>query len=260
MCIRDRICAEAQSADKHRNGDFSVLVNADIENVVRVVFLLQPGTAIRDHGGAEALLARLVVVHLIVYAGRTDQLGNNDALSAVDNKGSAFRHERKIAHENVGFLDIPAFLVEQPGGDAKGGGVGGVAFLTLLYTVIRLVDIELVIDKVEHEIACVVCDTGDIFEDLSLIHILLLHQSVVLLGDSLEKSGVVLLRLVLHILGDVLDTHVLAHIVIIDVRLHLDQIDDTTEGILAANGELDRHGVAAVSYTHLDVYKRQYPR
>ena len=60
----------------------------------------------------------------------------------------------------------------------------------------------------------------------------------------------VLLRLVLHILGDVLDTHVLAHIVIIDVRLHLDQIDDTAEGILAANGELDRHGVAVQTIFH----------
>ena len=157
--------AKSQGTDKHRYRDFTVFVNTNIENIVRIVFIFKPGTAVRNHGGAEQLLACLVVIHFIVHAGGTNELGNNDALRAVNHKGTAFRHEREIAHEHFGLLDLTAFLIEQSGCHAKGGGIGGVAFLAFLYTVVRFVDVKLIVDKVEHEIACVVCDTGDILED-----------------------------------------------------------------------------------------------
>ena len=42
----------------------------------------------------------------------------------------------------------------------------------------------------------------------------------------------VLLRELAHILGDLLDTHIQALIVIVDVCGHIDQVDDATERIL----------------------------
>ena len=41
-----------------------------------------------------------------------------------------------------------------------------------------------------------------------------------------------------------LNAHVLAHLIIVDVGVHLHQVDDALEGILGADGELDGHGVA----------------
>lgn len=42
-----------------------------------------------------------VVTHAVVHAGRTHQLGYDHPLRAVDDKGSAFGHQREIAHKNV---------------------------------------------------------------------------------------------------------------------------------------------------------------
>src|SRR5699024_6431964 len=56
--------------------------------------------------------------------------------------------------------------------------------------------------------------------------------------------GTVLLCQLQHVSGNVLHTHVLAHLVIIDVRIHLHQVHDPLEGVLGANGELDGNGIA----------------
>ena len=63
----------------------------------------------------------------------------------------------------------------------------------------------------------------------------------------------VLLRLGLHVLRDLLHADVVAHVVVVDVSLHVDQVDDAFEGILLADGQLDGHGVgvqAVVQHLH----------
>ena len=44
--------------------------------------------------------------------------------------------------------------------------------------------------------------------------------------------------------------HVLAEVIVIDVGVHIHQIDDTFEGFLTADGELNGHCVALQSVMH----------
>ena len=53
----------------------------------------------------------------------------------------------------------------------------------------------------------------------------------------------VLLRLLFHILGDIFDADVIAHIIVVDVSLHVDQVNDTFEGVFLADRQLDGHTV-----------------
>ena len=84
--------------------------------------------------------------------------------------------------------------------------------------------------------------------DPVLIHVaalqVVLHDGVVEHGDGLQELGAVLFRLLPELLRDGLDAHVLAQVVVVDVGVHLHQVDDAPERVLAADGELDGHGVA----------------
>ena len=53
----------------------------------------------------------------------------------------------------------------------------------------------------------------------------------------------VLLSLLLHILRNRLNADIIAHVIIVDVSLHVDQVDDTLESILLTNRQLDGHTV-----------------
>jgi len=77
-----------------------------------------------------------------------------------------------------------------------------------------------------------------------------LHDLVVEIGDGLKELRAVLFGLSAHILGDLLDAHILAKIVVVDVRLHLEQVDDAAEVRLGADRQLDRNSVAAQALVH----------
>jgi len=68
------VASQPQRADKHRDGNFAVFIDTDIENVVHVVFILKPCAPVRDNRGAEKLFARLVIFHLVINARGTNQL------------------------------------------------------------------------------------------------------------------------------------------------------------------------------------------
>ena len=78
----------------------------------------------------------------------------------------------------------------------------------------------------------------------------LLRERVVHLGDVLDHLGMVLLAQLLHVLGYLLDTYVLAKVVVIHIRFHLDKVYDAPEGILGSDGELDGNGVAVEPVLH----------
>ena len=81
----------------------------------------------------------------------------------------------------------------------------------------------------------------------------LLHQLFVVLGNSLDQNVTVLFSLLDHILGDRLGAHVVAHIVVVDLSVHIDQVNDTTEGILLTDGQLNGHAVGMQTIVqHLD--------
>ena len=91
---------------------------------------------------------------------------NNYAFSAVDNKSTAVRHERKITHKNFGFFYFAAFFVEQAGGDSESGCIGSVALFALFHAVIWFIVVQFVIYKVQHKVAGIVSNSGNILENL----------------------------------------------------------------------------------------------
>ncbi len=101
-----RVIAGTQRTNQHRDGNFSVFINTDIENIVDIRFIFQPCAAERNDGSGECLFTCFIHIGIIIYTGRTNDLGNNDTLSAVDHKGTVFGHHGKIAHENFLFFDF----------------------------------------------------------------------------------------------------------------------------------------------------------
>ena len=156
---------KTERTDKHRDRDFTVLIDTHIEHVVRIVFIFQPGAAIRDYRRAEQLFTGFVVIHFIVNAGRTHELRYDDALRTVNYKSTAVCHQRKVAHENLGFFDLAGFLIQQAGRYPKSRSVGSIAFLAFLYAVVRLV-IQFIVYKIEYQISGIIRDAGNIAENL----------------------------------------------------------------------------------------------
>ena len=70
-----------------------------------------------------------------------------------------------------------------------------------------------------------------------------LEQFLIRLGDGFDHLLSVFLSEILHIVGNGFHSDILAEIVIIDVGLHIDQVNNTAEGILLAHRKLDRHRV-----------------
>ncbi len=71
-----------------------------------------------------------------------------------------------------------------------------------------------------------------------------LHDLVVEHGNGVQQLFPVLVGQVHHIGGDGLHAHILAQLIVIDISVHLHQVDDALEGLLFPDGQLDGHGVA----------------
>ena len=68
--------------------------------------------------------------------------------------------------------------------------------------------------------------------------------------DLFEQMLASKLRVLEQVLGDLLDRHVLAEVVLVDDGLHGDQVDDALEVGLSPDGELDRHRVSTQAIDH----------
>ena len=152
-----------QGADEGGHRDLAVFIDADVENIAGIGFVLQPRAAVGDYSGFKQLFAGFVEGVIIIYAGRTDQLGNNDALGAVDNKSAAFRHQREIPHVDFLLVDLAGFLIKQACPHMEGGVIGHVAHFAFRHRVFRGF-IQTVIDKVQNQVARIVRDRGNIAE------------------------------------------------------------------------------------------------
>ena len=156
----------AHGLDKPGDRELAVLVYADIEHVVCVGLILKPGTVVRDNGGGVGVDHGLVGSLVKVHTGGTDDLGDDDTLGAVDDKGTAVGHERKVAHENLLLLDLLGFPVAEADLHLERSGVCGVPCLALLLIVFRLL-VHGVVDKAKLQIPGVVSDGVHVFKDLS---------------------------------------------------------------------------------------------
>ena len=158
------IGGQAQGTDQGRDRQLAVLIDADIENILGVGLVLQPGTAVGVHGGGEQVLAGTVLAGAVEHAGRTNQLGNDCTLGTIGDKGAGIGHEREVAHEDLLLLDLAGLLIEQTGSDVQGRCIRSVPFLTFFNGVLG-VFVQAVVHKLQHEIAGIVLDSGNIVED-----------------------------------------------------------------------------------------------
>ncbi len=114
-----RVGLDAARAEERRRLELLLAVDADEEDVVEVEFELDPRAAVRDDLREEKLLAEgrdlLLVVLFENDAGRAVELGDDDALGAVDDEGRGVRHDRNLADDDF-LLDD---LLELAGGLAR---------------------------------------------------------------------------------------------------------------------------------------------
>ena len=155
----------AERTDEGRDGKLSVLVDPRPEHAVGIGLILEPCAAVGDDRRGKELAARLIAGAGIVDARRTDKLGDDNPLRAVDDEGAALGHERKITHKNFLLLDLAGLAVQEAGGDDERRGKGGITFLALFNRVLGFI-LQAVIDKVQHQVSLIVGDGRHILEDL----------------------------------------------------------------------------------------------
>ena len=170
-----------------QDGDvlLALAVEADADHVALVDLELQPRATARDQlGGVDVLVRGLVGGALEVDARRPDQLGDDDALGAVDDEGAAVGHEREVAHEDRLALDLTGVVVGELRRDVERSGVGEVLLLALIDGVLGVVE-DRVLEGERHGLAEVL-DRGDLLEDL--LQTGLARDVLALAATSLDRS------------------------------------------------------------------------
>ena len=135
-------------------------VEVNVKEVVRIELDLEPGTAIRDDPEGVERLAVEMERGLERDAGRPVQLGDDDALGAIDDKGPLRGHERNLAH--VHFLLLDALLFLEAEGDVERGGKGLALALALEGAHLGIADV--VGDEIEDDLLVVALDGEDLAE------------------------------------------------------------------------------------------------
>ena len=190
------VAGKTEGTNKGRDRDLSVLVDADIEHIVLVGLVFEPGTSVRDNGGRVEFLTGLVMGHTIIYTGGTDQLRNDGTFRTVDDEGTAFRHDRELAHLDDRLLDESGLLVGETRSQMDAGRIGGPVRLALLDGVFGFF-IHRIVDELEDEITGVVGNFPDVSEDFlqtdiqePLVRILLDLDEVRHLHDFIDLSEI----------------------------------------------------------------------
>ena len=77
-----------------------------------------------------------------------------------------------------------------------------------------------------------------------------LHDLVIEHGNGVQQLLAVFLGQIRHILGDRLNADILAQLIVVDISIHLHQVDDTAEGILLPDGELNGYSIGLQPVVH----------
>ena len=143
----------------------ALAVDAHADGVLLVDVELEPGAAGRDDlGDEDVLVGGLVQLTAEVDAGRAHELGDHDALGAVDDEGAPLGHHGEVPHEDLLLLDLAGDLVDEGRLDEQRRGEGHVLVAALLLGELDLP--ELVLAEVELELLGEVLDGRDLLEDL----------------------------------------------------------------------------------------------
>ncbi len=159
------IRADTERAQEHGDRHLAVPVYANIENIVGVRLIFKPCAAVRYNGAGIKGLSDLIVSDRIINTGGTHKLTDNNTLGPVDHKGSGFRHQRQVAHENVMFVDLVVFSVVKAHSHLERSRIGRVAFLALLDGVLGILLAKLEAGELETQLAAVIRNRGNIPEN-----------------------------------------------------------------------------------------------
>ena len=174
---------QAEGAHEQRRGLLALAVDTHGQDVALVGFELKPRAAAGDDLRVEQrLVGRLVALGGEVHARGAHQLGDDDALRAVDDERAAGRHEREVAHEDVLLLDLAGLAVDEADFHEQRCLVGDVLLLALVHGVLRLA--ELVAAELHAHVLGVVLDGADILERLRQALALEKLKAVRLDGDE----------------------------------------------------------------------------
>ena len=149
------IAADSQRTDKCCNRNLPVFINPHIDNIVGIHFIFQPCAAVRDYSCFKQILTGAVFFRRIINARRTNQLRYDNTFCAIDDKRAAFRHQRKVSHEDFAFLYFTGFLVPKSCRHPEGGCIGNIAFLALCNGIFRGV-INPVVCEIQYQIAVII--------------------------------------------------------------------------------------------------------
>ena len=163
------VCAVAQGAQNHGDGQFAGTVNTDPQHIVGVRLIFEPGTAVRDDLGRIELFASFIVSDVKIDAGRADQLADDHALGTVNDESAMVGHEGKVAHKNVGFLDFTGLLILQANKHLQRRRVSDVALTAACNGIFRLV--QRIVHEFQHKIPIVVSNGRNIGQNFAQIGI-----------------------------------------------------------------------------------------
>ncbi len=225
----------AESAQQHGRVQLAAAIDADVEDVLVVELEVEPRAAVRDDARVVEQLARRVGLALVVveeHARRAVELGDDDALGAVDDERAGVGHERDLAEVDLLLLDVAdrldaGLLVDVPHDQADDDldrrGEGHAAGAALVDVVLGL--LEVVRDELERAGLGEVLDREDALE-----HALQTDVLPLLVGDvDLEEL----------VVGALLD---------VDQVRDVDDLRELCEALANPVVVLDcrRHGVAAL--------------
>ena len=170
--IKERsVRAETQRAEQDGCANLSLSVDVNPQNALRVLLEFKPRAAVWDNGSSENFLTGLVPRGSVVGTGRADELGDDNALGAVDYKRTRIGHKRELAHK-YGLVDnLFLYLVDEPNLDVHGKRVSSVAVATLLFVVLRLF-VKPVFEEIKLVMVGVVGNGHKVFKDFrdALLH------------------------------------------------------------------------------------------
>ena len=163
--LEDLRFGPAEGLEQNCHGLLALAVEANADLVALVDLELQPGTTGGDDLRGEDVLVRgLVDAGFEVGAGRTHELGDDDALGAVDDERALVGHEGEVTHEHGLALDLARVVVHELGGDVQRRRVGHIAFLALVDRVLG--SFEPVLAERQRHGSAEVFDRRDLFEDV----------------------------------------------------------------------------------------------
>ena len=89
----------------------------------------------------------------IVDTRGTNELADDDTLSAVDHKGSGFGHEGQVSHEYLLQVDLAGLVVAKPYIYFKRSRVSCISLLTLFDRILDVLLAQLMGDKLQTQLA-----------------------------------------------------------------------------------------------------------